>query len=577
MGQEQAPEAIIVAECGAAATRAILVEVVEDAWRFVARGVAPSTLEPPHADLRIGLGDALAALEDATGRRLAAGGRPLVPQEGAGDGAAAFVATVAAAPPPRVVFLALGGGALLEELLDAGRRAPVTVLPLLTLDEDGHIDDETRATVATLGHLQPDLLLLVAGPDAGAGLRRLLGVAGEIVATASIHEGYRLPAILFVGDERWHGDVGAAFSHGYEIGLVPLDDLEPAALAAIVEQEVLDLADRRASETIPGFDGLAAMSAAAPLARSRALDLATRFMAAHLAREVLTVDLDEGATFCWARGADARGLTEPALDLALGAANLLTTLRLADVARWLPFTLAEDELTDWILNRALRPFTLPVARQDRLIEAAIARELLRTGVVELDAAGGPLAPDLIAGGGFFARWPDPATAMLVLVDGLQPRSASGLVRIALDRDGLLPAIGALRQIEPRRAAELFAHDGLLDLGAYVAVDARPGDEIHVRLERANGETRAVAVAAGSLALLPLPEGERAALLQIEPGEGSRVGRGAPGMPARFTGDAAPRGGLVGLIVDARGHPLDLPRDERERIARLAAWSEALRR
>lgn len=578
MSQAPTRESVIVAECGKSGTRAILVEVVDDVYRFIAQSTAPSTLEPPLEDLQAGLRDAISGLESATARRFAERNRLIVPQEEDGDGADAFVATVAAAPPLRLAIMTVDGGALVEALIDVGRRTPTTVLPLVALNDAGRLDDQARATIETLGRLQPDLLLLIAGSTAGAdrAMPRLLDLASEVVAIAAGHEGYQLPAILFVGPEAWHDRVGAAFSHGYEIGLVATDGSDAATVAGVIEQELLDLGNRRAGATVPGFELLASMGAAPPLARSRAIELVNRFMAMQFECEVLTVDFAEGSVFSWARGADHRGLTEPALDLALGAANLLTTLNLADVVRWLPFSLSEDELTHWILNRAVRPFTIPTTGKDRLIEAALVRELLRTGTAELTESTGALTPDLIVGGSFFARWPDPATVMMALLDGLQPQTASGLIQVALDRDSLLPAIGALSLIEPDRAAELFEHDGLVDLGAYIAVNGRAGDEIRGQLERENGETTEFSVAGGSLTLVPLAQGERATLLRIEPGKASSVGSNAPGATVRFEGPTAPHGGLVGLIVDARSRPLDLPRDDQQRIAQLGAWSEALR-
>ena len=35
------------------------------------------------------------------------------------------------------------------------------------------------------------------------------------------------------------------------------------------------------------------------------------------------------------------------------------------------------------------------------------------------------------------------------------------------------------------------------------------------------------------------------------------------------------GGLVGLIIDARGRPLDLPGNDKERQARLLQWMQAI--
>jgi hypothetical protein len=41
-------------------------------------------------------------------------------------------------------------------------------------------------------------------------------------------------------------------------------------------------------------------------------------------------------------------------------------------------------------------------------------------------------------------------------------------------------------------------------------------------------------------------------------------------------EASVRGGVVGLIVDARGRrPFELPKDPARRIAKLRAWNKAL--
>jgi hypothetical protein len=41
-------------------------------------------------------------------------------------------------------------------------------------------------------------------------------------------------------------------------------------------------------------------------------------------------------------------------------------------------------------------------------------------------------------------------------------------------------------------------------------------------------------------------------------------------------EATVRGGIVGLIIDARGRrPFDLPKDDTKRIEKLRAWNKAL--
>lgn len=577
MSEGRVLESFIVADCGKALTRASLVEIVDGACRFVAQGTSPSTVEAPYDDVGTGLRAAIVALEAATTRRFVERSRLAMPQEDTGDGVDAFLATVAVAPPLRVALLASGGGAMVDALLTIARRSPVTVLPTLTVDPAASLDEATRTTIATLKRLRPDLLLLVAPTGAEHGLPRLLGLASEIVGAAAGGEDHVVPAILVIADERGQDAATAAFGRGYEFGFLPTNNSDPATIALTVEAELLDLGNRRAIATLPGFDAVEAMSAAPPLARARSIDLVNRFMALQFDCEVLTVDLDDGFTCCWARGGEGRALSEPALDLALGAANLLTALPLGEALRWLPFSMSEADLREWVLNRAVRPFTIPTSRKDRLIEAALVRELLRIGAAELAGVGkSALLPDLIVAGSFFARWPDPLDAFMALIDGLNPQSATGVVQVAIDREALLPLIGTLGAVEPDRAAELFEHDGLADFGACVIASCPVGEEVRGELTYQDGSVRKFAVAGGSLLHLPLEAGERAASLVLSTGGRASIGTNGPGQGATFTGDLAPHGGAVGLVIDARERPIALPRNEQERIERLAAWSAALR-
>ena len=577
MSEGQVLESIIVADCGKALTRASLVEIVEGVCRFVAQGTSPSTIEAPYDDVGAGLRSAIGALEEATMRRFVDRNRLTMPQEDTGDGVDAFLATVSVAPPLRVAMLTSGGGTMVDALLTIARRAPVTVLPTLTVDPGASLDDATRTTVATLKRLRPDLLLIVAPTDSERALPRLLGLASEIVGATAGNEDGTGPAILAIADQRGQDAATAAFGRGYEFGFLPINNSDPATIALTVEAELLDLGNRRAAATLTGFEAVEGMSVAPPLARARAIDLVNRFMALQFGCEVLTVDLDEGFTCCWARGGEGRALSEPALDLALGAANLLTALPLGEVLRWLPFSMSEAGLREWVLNRAVRPFSVPISRKDRLIEAALVRELLQIGGAEIGGAGkNALTPDLLVAGSFFARWPDPFDTFMALIEGLNPQPATGVVQVAIDREALLPLIGTLGAIEPDRAAELFEHDGLFDLGACVVAGCPVGEEVKGELTYQDGSSRKFAVAGGSLLRLPLAGGERAASLVFASGGRIAIGRNGLGRGASFEGDLAPHGGPVGLVIDARERPIALPRNEQERIERLAAWSAALR-
>src|SRR5262249_53721639 len=91
------------------------------------------------------------------------------------------------------------------------------------------------------------------------------------------------------------------------------------------------------------------------------------------------------------------------------------------------------------------------------------------------------------------------------------------------------------------------------------------------LEYEDGKKDTIEVAAGGLARLPVPHGRRA-LLSLYPSPGVDVGLG-PGQQARASEPV--EGGALGLIIDARGRPFDLPSATLERMARLREWRAAL--
>jgi hypothetical protein len=77
------------------------------------------------------------------------------------------------------------------------------------------------------------------------------------------------------------------------------------------------------------------------------------------------------------------------------------------------------------------------------------------------------------------------------------------------------------------------------------------------------------IVAGEVALVPLGEGEDVEA-QIEPIRGVDVGAGRG-----QTHSARLWGGVVGLVLDGRGRPLDLPADPGTRRAALMRWNRAL--
>jgi hypothetical protein len=173
---------------------------------------------------------------------------------------------------------------------------------------------------------------------------------------------------------------------------------------------------------------------------------------------------------------------------------------------------------------------------------------------------------MVGSGRALTHTPQPGYAVLVMLDGLEPW---GVTSIALDTAGVANMLGSIAAIEPMAAVEVAARDAFWNLGTIIAPagHGQPGKPaLKLKVNYANGDPLEMEVAYGSLQVIPLPPGEKATL-EIRPARHFDIGLGQPGRGAL----AEVEGGLLGIIVDARGRPLRLPKDEAQRQAQIRQW------
>ena len=186
---------------------------------------------------------------------------------------------------------------------------------------------------------------------------------------------------------------------------------------------------------------------------------------------------------------------------------------------------------------------------------------------------GQFEADLIlATGAVLAHAPRYGQAALMLLDALQPRGVTSLV---LDRTMLISQLGAVATVAPVAAVQVNENDAVMHrLGTCVVPfgELPQGQTaIRVGVEYSNGRQVTAEVMSGSIEIIPLKLNEQA-LLTLYPAPTVDVGLG-PGERARAAEEID--GGLVGLIIDARGRPLSLPANDNERQARLLQWMQVI--
>src|SRR5262245_11885436 len=177
---------------------------------------------------------------------------------------------------------------------------------------------------------------------------------------------------------------------------------------------------------------------------------------------------------------------------------------------------------------------------------------------------------LVGSGGVLSHAPRRVQAALMMVDAFLPE---GLTQLAVDSIFMAPQLGVLSTVHEEAATQVFERDCLIRLGAVLAPvgpgkTGRPCVKVTVAASGLAPLTETVPF--GELALMPLPK-SGAAKVEAVPERGFDLGAGK-GRPLAAT---VP-GGVVGLIVDARGRqPFALPSDRAARIQRLRTWNRAL--
>jgi hypothetical protein len=296
-------------------------------------------------------------------------------------------------------------------------------------------------------------------------------------------------------------------------------------------------------------------------------------------RGVLSVDVGASATTVAAAwNGDLRLSVQTNLGLGGGAAAALADSPVEQSTRWMPSAITDDAFREFAWDKAAHAATVPADPDQLWLELALARQVIRTAVRRARPDWPPDAPSprpellpwfslVVGGGAVLGRAPRPGLAALVLLDALQP---CGVTRLLIDAYHLAPALGAAATVSPLLVAQVHDSMAFLDLGTAVSLigRARLGDPAcSVKLAEEGSQESQVEVAFGTLAVLPLAPG-RNAKLSIRPRPGFNAGFGM-GRGRTIT----IKGGVLGVIIDARGRPIALPRpaDKRQELVKQWTW------
>lgn len=591
--QAQEMRSILATDCGSTTTKAILIEKRGDEYHLVVRGEAPTTVEAPVEDVTAGVINAITEVEELAGRRLLKDGQIIKPQQG-NEGADLYISTSSAGGGLQMMVAGVVRNLTAESAERAALGAGAIVMDVIA-SNDKRLPHEK---IERIRHLRPDMVLLSGGIDGGTTSH--VAELAEIIEAANpkprLGVTYELP-VIYAGNKDASEVVGERL--GDKMALEVVDNLRPVLERENLMPTRLKIQDQFLEHVMahaPGYRKLISWTDAPIMPTPGAVGAIMQTIAAQQNIQVVGVDIGGATTdvFSVFKNQEGEAIFNRTVSANLGMSysisNVLAEAGMENVLRWVPFDIDVSDLGNRIKNKMIRPTTIPQTLEELIIEGAIAREALRlafdqhkqlavelrgvqqqrtiseafaqseTGATLVDM----LSLDLIVGsGGVLSHAPRRNQAMLMMIDAFQPE---GVTHLAVDSIFMMPQLGVLAQVNEAAATQVFERDCLIHLGTCIAPvgSAAPGD-LGVTITGDLTET----VPFGELRLYPLGVGEKARVT-IQPERRLDMGAGR-GQPV----EAEVEGGVVGLVVDTRGRPLEVSTASTERVPLLKKWFEAL--
>jgi len=379
---------ILATDCGSTTTKAILIKKVEDEYRLVVRGEAPTTVEAPFDDVTKGVLNAVEEVEDLVhirgekDRSIIKDETIEVPQNDE-KGVDAYVSTSSAGGGLQMMVAGVVKSMTGESAERAALGAGAIVMDVLA-SNDKRLPHQR---IERIRHLRPDMILLSGGIDGGT-TKHVVELA-EIIAAADpkprLGSEYKLP-VIYAGNKDAREAVKKTL--GNKVDLIITDNIRP-----VLERENLgpardkihDLFMEHVMAQAPGYKKLMSWTVAKTedgklkevpiMPTPGAVGNIMKTIARLDNIEVVGVDIGGATTDIFSvftKDQVFNRTVSANLGMSYSISNVLASTGIKNILRWVPFDIPENQLRNMIKNKMIRPTTIPFLAEELILEQAIA-------------------------------------------------------------------------------------------------------------------------------------------------------------------------------------------------------------
>ncbi len=567
---------IVATDCGSTTTKAILIEKKGDEYRQTFRGEAPTTVEAPFEDVTRGVLNAFAEIEELSGRKILDGEKIITPAQD-GTGVDIYISTSSAGGGLQMMV----AGAVMTMSAQSAQKAALgagAIVMDVIASNDKRLPHEK---IERIRDLRPDMILLSGGTDGGT-VSHVVELA-EFIGAANprprLGMTFQLP-VIYAGNKEAQDRVSDVLKDKTALritdNLRPLLERENLGPA---RQEIQNLFLEHVMAHAPGYKNLMAWTGIPIMPTPGAVGEMIQTAAKKDNINVVGVDIGGATTDVFSVFDGVFNRTVSAnFGMSYSISNVIAETGIENIMKWLPFEIEEADIRNRIKNKMIRPTTIPQLLEDLILEHAIAREALRLSFVQHKALAVGLKGvqklkdmsesfdriaeeetliemnrlDLIVGsGGVLSHAPRRSQAMMMMIDAFQPH---GVTMIAVDSIFMMPHLGVLSTINEKAATEVFEKDCLIYLGPCISLanSGKYGAQcLDCVITYPDGKKVEESLLFGEIKVFELRKREKAEV-EVTPARQFDMGEGKG---QKITKEVT--GGAVGLVIDARGRPLDL--------------------
>ncbi len=550
-------------------SKLFLFDIVDEKYRLIATAESETTASFPFNDIREGIMQSVDRIQQITGRTLVDGDLNLIiPCQPDGSGIDYLAVTYGFINLISTITIGLLESVSLESL-----NRLISMSHLNHLDQFNSSDPrKIEEILSILANQHPNIVVIAGGTDQGA-TNSIIKQIDMMRFLIRILPAENKPQILFIGNKQVQQKIVDSNNENLRIDFAPNirpsidnENLTPAL------NKISFLISEFMNQKMGGFQDVSNNCKSPPLPISHATSIMTNFLS-RLNHEhdtsILYIDLNREGIIISA-GYDGKTAIEVSqFPFDSKNSSQLFEFPVKDIPKWSAVSLTEEDVKFYLWNKSIHPKIVPETEKQLAIEMSFNKIMIARQLNKL-FQNWPSIPtnfnQIIVSGELFSNFLSPEDAILTLLDSLQP---TGMTKFFLDRHGILPVLGAIAPSNRFLPVQLIESSAIALISQVISIKSNEklGNPLmRFLIEFENGEKKEIIINKGSLFSIPLNPGQKVkgTILPLGKFEIENLNRD-------FEKGLILQGGLCGVIIDARGRPVLLPKNDSQRLELLQKW------